>query len=84
MIHIDLELFGNNKVVDIYLDENNTVDDLLIRLEETLGIKNDATVIFSKRRECALTRNIALAMQGIRGGDTLILIEAGGGKGNET
>lgn len=80
MIYVDMKCFSMRKCFDIKFDETMSVDELIDRVSNTFQMDGSATQIVSVNKRGILCKQKSFSEQGIKGGDTLIIVECD--KGN--
>jgi len=76
MILVDMKCFLSKNKSDIYIDETLSVNELLEEIAGYFKLDKMSAKLVSVERKAILNRNESLKEQGVRGGDTLILIES--------
>lgn len=71
MIYVELKLFPECTVYDMHVDENAYVSEVV---EELMCYVGEAKELFSVRMQARLTPGETLMHQGVKGGDTLVLV----------
>ena len=74
MIYVELKVFPSDLYFDMSINEESTVENMLEELIYYTGIDMKFAILFSVRKERRLRRELTLLSQGVRGGDTLILV----------
>lgn len=75
MIYVDMKCFHLNAKADLFVDDMISVDNLLTEITKTFPFDKDLAYLFSTDNKKMLFRDMSLKEQGVKGGDTLILIE---------
>jgi len=75
MIYVELKLLPERRIYDMDVDENSCVKDVLEELHYYLGIESESSELISVRKQTILSRNRTLYQQGVRGGDTLVILQ---------
>jgi len=75
MIYVELRIFPGNKAYDLKVDEMALIRDILEELELYIDIRAKTSELVSVREELILLKNETLNQQGVRGGDTLVILK---------
>lgn len=75
MIYVDMKIFSMRKTIDLKLDETISVNELLKEVTNVFSIGSTEKRLISVNQKRVLAANGNLLEQGVKGGDTLILVE---------
>lgn len=72
MIYVDIQYFNEKKIYDAYVDEKMSAESIINELKLYFG--DGGINLFSLVNQKMLCEGKSLKQQGVKGGDTLILI----------